>query len=61
MKTKTNSPPYPLWKGNSSLIAADKPATQNPHFIYSEVDLQLLNGNNNIDVMWGKMMGEFGL
>ncbi|MEY4875601.1 MAG: hypothetical protein RL708_750 [Bacteroidota bacterium] len=61
MKTKTNSPPYPLWTGNSSLIAADKPATQNPHFIYSEVDLQLLNGNNNIDVMWGKMMSEFGL
>jgi hypothetical protein len=61
MKTKTNSPPYPLWTGNSSIIAADKPSGQNPHFIYSEVDLQLLNGNANIDVMWGKMMAEFGL
>ncbi|MFM2224131.1 MAG: hypothetical protein RJA07_333 [Bacteroidota bacterium] len=59
--TITNQTPYPLWVGNSSIIAADKPTGQNPHFIYSEIDLQLLNGNNNIDIMWGKMMGEFGL
>jgi hypothetical protein len=60
--TLTNpSPPYPLFTGISSIIAADKPAGQNPHFIYSEVELQLLNGNNNIDVMWAKLMAEFGL
>ncbi|MEY2830694.1 MAG: hypothetical protein RIQ33_2552, partial [Bacteroidota bacterium] len=60
--TLTNpSPPYPLFTGISSIVAADKPAGQNPHFIYSEVELQLLNGNNNIDVMWAKLMAEFGL
>jgi hypothetical protein len=60
--TKNNPPPpYPLWKGNSCIMAADKPVGQNPHFIYCELELQLLNSTaTNLDTMWDKIMGELG-
>ena len=54
-------PPYPLWTGNSSIIAERLNTNNQPVFIYSEIELQLLNGNNNIDFVWSKILAEFGL
>ncbi len=54
-------PPYPLWTGTSSIIAEKLNSNNVPVMIYSEVELQSLNGNNNIDLMWAKILGELGL
>jgi hypothetical protein len=54
-------PPYPLWMGNSSIIAEKSNSNNQPVMIYSEVELQSLNGNNNIDLMWAKILTELGL
>ena len=54
-------PPYPLWTGTSSIIAEKLNASNVPVMIYSEVELQSLNGNLNIDVMWAKILAELGL
>jgi len=54
-------PPYPLWIGNSTIIAGLKnPVTNAPYFVYSEVELQNLDGLNNIDVMWDYLLQELG-
>ncbi len=54
-------PPYPLWTGNSCIIAGLKnPVSGSPYFIYSEVELQNLNGLTNIDTMWDKLLQELG-
>ncbi len=55
------TPPYPLWTGTSSIIAERLNGNNQPVFIYSEVELHLLNGNHNIDLVWAKILGEFGL
>ncbi len=55
-------PPYPLWAGNSIVLAERKnPGNNQPNFILSTLSLQTLDGNANIDLLWDKVLAEFGL
>jgi hypothetical protein len=55
-------PPYPLWMGNSVVMAEKKNANTNQaNFILSTLSLQGLDGNSNIDLLWDKILAEFGL
>jgi hypothetical protein len=57
-----STPPYPRFTGNSTVMAKKTNTTNGQtNFIFSEVELQNVNGNSNADQLWGKILNELGL
>ena len=53
--------PLPAWHGSSCIIAGLKnAASQQTVMVYSQVDLQNLNANTNIDLAWAQILQTLG-